>query len=67
MKTKMTRALASSIFALTLSAFPHHAAASSTTNPSAADSQIVRKSGGTNLLYVQVVLATDILFSTLLP
>jgi Spy/CpxP family protein refolding chaperone len=67
MKKKMTLALAASILALTVSAFPHQAVASSTTSPSTSDSQLVRKSGGSNLLYVQVILAAGSLLSALLP
>jgi hypothetical protein len=70
MKSKKTLVLAASIFALTLSAFPHHAAASSTTAPTSSDTSAIRKAGGSNLIYlqyVQVELLTGILSSALLP
>lgn len=63
MKKTMTLALAASIFALTLSAFPHHAAAS-TTSVSQADSEI-RRAGGGPVVYLTVGLAAEILSSVL--
>jgi hypothetical protein len=62
MKKKVTLALASSILTLTLSAFPHHAAASPTTAPPA-DSEALRKAGGSNLIYLPYLQ----LLSALLP
>jgi hypothetical protein len=67
MKSKKTLALATSILTLTISAFPHHAAAGTTTAPPTAGSQLLRKAGGTNLKYLQIVLAADTLLSALLP
>lgn len=68
MKSKKTLVLAALILALTLSAFPHNAAASSTATPPS-DSQSIRKAGGEKLKYMAtaVVLAADILFSAVLP
>jgi hypothetical protein len=70
MKSKKTLILAASILTLTLSAFPRHATATSTTTPSSSGSQAIRKAGGSNLPYVRylhVELAADILLSSLLP
>lgn len=67
MKSKKTLVLAASILALTLSAFPHDAAAGTTTAPPQASSDMTRKAGGSNLIYLQVVLAAGTLISTLLP
>jgi hypothetical protein len=67
MKSQKTLVLAASIFALALSAFPHHAAADSTTAPPPSDSQSIRKAGGSPLKSLAVELAGDILLSALLP
>ena len=67
MKCKKTLVLAASIFALTLSAFPHHAAASSNTTPPNSGSQLVRMPGKNPCPYMQVVPAVSILLSALLP
>jgi hypothetical protein len=56
MKNKKTLVLAASIRALTLTAFPHVAAAGTGAAPQAV-SEIVRKAGGSNLIYVQVIRA----------
>lgn len=66
MKSKRTFIIAAFAAALALSAFPHHAAADSTTAPTP-DSGAIRKAGGTNLIYIQYVLVGDILVSVLLP
>ncbi|MGB7264341.1 MAG: hypothetical protein WBC92_02435 [Terracidiphilus sp.] len=66
MKKNMTLSLAALILAVTLTAFPNVAAADTTTAPTASASQIVRKAGGSNLIYVQLVLAAGSLLSTLL-
>jgi len=69
MKCKKTLVLAASIFVLTLSAFPHRAAASSTTAPTSSDTSVIRKAGGSNLIYLQYVqlnLAANVLLSALL-
>jgi hypothetical protein len=67
MKSKLTLGLATAMFTLTLSAFPPHAAASSTIAPPSTSSEAIRKAGGSNLIYVQVVLAAGNLLSALLP
>jgi hypothetical protein len=67
MKTNMTLALAASILTLTVSAFPHRAAGSSTTAPPTSDSQAIRKAGGSPMKYMEVVLASSSLLSALLP
>ena len=68
MKSKKTLVLAASILTLTLSAFPHDAAASSTATPPS-DSQALRKAGGDKVKYMEtaVVLAAGILLSAVLP
>lgn len=67
MKSKLTLALAAAMFTLTLSAFPHHAVAGSTTAVvSGATSDLVR-AGGDKVKYMAVGLAVDILLSALLP
>jgi Cu/Ag efflux protein CusF len=50
MKSQKTLVLAASIFAITLSAFPHHAAASSAIAPPSTSSEAIRKAGGSNLI-----------------
>lgn len=67
MKSKMTLALAASILTLTLSAFPDLAAATTTTNAAPSDSPALRKAGGSQLIYLQVILATGNLLSVPLP
>jgi hypothetical protein len=67
MKSKMTLGLATAMSTLTLSAFPHPAAASSTASSApAATTELVRKAGGDKLKYMTVILAVDTL-SALLP
>jgi ABC-type oligopeptide transport system substrate-binding subunit len=66
MKSKKTLLLAASILALTLSAFPHVAAASERMTVQAG-SDMFRKAGGTNCPYLQVILAAGNLLSALLP
>jgi hypothetical protein len=66
MKSTKTLVLAGSILALTLTAFPHDAAASTGTAPQQAGSDL-RKSGGTALPYLRVALVTGTLFSLLVP
>lgn len=66
MKSKKTLVLAASILTLTLSAFPHHAAASTGSAPQQADSDI-RKAGGTALVYITYLVTAGTLFSALLP
>ena len=65
MKKNMTLAFAALILTLTLSAFPHYAAASSTTS-SQGDSDYCR-AGGSQVPYMAVELAAEILSSALLP
>jgi hypothetical protein len=65
MNSQKILVLAASILALTLTAFPHVAAAGTGTAPQAV-SEIVRKAGGSNLIYVQV-LVVGTLLSALLP
>ncbi|HSZ17278.1 MAG TPA: hypothetical protein VK764_09270 [Terracidiphilus sp.] len=68
MKSNLTLALAASILTLTLSAFPHHASADSTTAAvSGATSDLLRASGGQPVKYMAVELGADILLSALLP
>jgi hypothetical protein len=69
MKSKKTLVLAGLILALTLSAFPHDAAAGATTAPPQASSDITRKGGDSKVKYMEtvVVLAADILLSAVLP
>jgi hypothetical protein len=68
MRSQKTLALAASIFALALSAFPHHAVADSTTAAvSVATSDLARASGDSKVKYLAVRLAADILLSALLP
>jgi hypothetical protein len=66
MKSKKAPVLAALILALTLSAFPHHAAASTGTTPQAS-SDMIRRAGGTSCPYLQVLLAGGMLISVLLP
>ena len=66
MKRQMKLALATLIFALTLSAFPHNAAASTTSAAPPPDSML-RKAGGSPLIYLTFGLAAGILSSVLLP
>jgi hypothetical protein len=66
MKSQKTLALAASIFALALSAFPLHAAADSTTATPAVP-EVLRASGDKPVKYMAVGLAVDILLSALLP
>jgi Spy/CpxP family protein refolding chaperone len=66
MKSNKTLVLAASMLALTLSAFPHQAAASSTTAPTAV-SEISKPIGGKPVKYMLVALAADILLGALLP
>jgi hypothetical protein len=66
MKSKRNLVFAASFLALTLSAFPHVAAASICTT-SQAGSDMLRKAGGTNCPYLQVILAAGNLLSALLP
>jgi hypothetical protein len=66
MKSKKTLVLPASFLALTLSAFPHVAAASEGTTVQAG-SDMFRKAGGTNCPYLQVILAAGNLLSALLP
>jgi hypothetical protein len=66
MKSKKTLVLAASILALTLSAFPHDAAASTGTTPQAG-SDTTRKAGGTSCPYLQIILAAGNLISLLVP
>jgi len=65
MKSTKTLVLAASILALTLTAFPHVAAAGTSTTPQV--SSDLRKAGGTALVYIQLALATGTLFSLLVP
>jgi hypothetical protein len=65
MKSKRTLVLAASILALTLTAFPHVAAAGTGAAPQQASSDMTRKAGGSNLLYVQVIVAAGNLISLL--
>jgi hypothetical protein len=68
MKRTMTFAIATAVFALTLSALPRPAAASSTTSAAPGPtSELVRKAGGDKLKYMEVGLAVDTLLSVLLP
>ena len=67
MKKKMTLALASSILTLTLSAFPHRAAASTASAAPPPDSQLTRASGDKPVKYMELGLVADILSSVLLP
>jgi hypothetical protein len=67
MKSKMTLGLAVAMFALTVSALPRPAAASSITSVPGATSELVRKAGGDKLKYMEVGLAIDTLLSVLLP
>jgi len=67
MKSKKTLVLAGSILALTLWAFPHDAAAGTTTAALQANSDLTRKAGGEKLIYIQLALATGTLFSLLVP
>jgi hypothetical protein len=69
MKSKKTLVLAASIFALTLSAFPHHAAASATTAPTPSDTVLIRKAGGSKLIYLQSIQVAQVanILASLLP
>jgi|HubBroStandDraft_2_1064218.scaffolds.fasta_scaffold388354_2 hypothetical protein len=67
MKSTKTLVLAASILALTLTAFPHVAAAGTVVAPQQASSDLTRKAGGSNLLYVQVIVVAGNLISLLLP
>ena len=66
MKSNKTLVLAASILALTLSAFPHVAAASIGTTAQAG-SDMLRKGGDSRIPYLQVILAAGNLLSALLP
>jgi hypothetical protein len=65
MKSKRVLVLAASILALTLTAFPHVAAAGTGAAPLQASSDMTRKAGGSNLLYIQVIVAAGNLISLL--
>ena len=67
MKSKMTLRLAVAMLALTVSALPRPAAASSITSVPGVTSELVRKAGGDKLKYMEVGLAIDTLLSVLLP
>lgn len=67
MKRKLTYALASSILTLALSAFPHYAAASSTT-PSSTTPQSMRARGDRAVKYMDIPIIVAVgLLSALLP
>jgi hypothetical protein len=66
MKKNMTLGLAASILTLTLSVFPHHAAAS-TTAAAPTVPEVSKPTGGKPGPYLSVELAADILLSALLP
>lgn len=64
MKSKRTFIIAVFVAALALSAFPHHAAADSTTAPPS-NSDAIRKAGGSNLIYLTYAVTADILLAVL--
>lgn len=66
MKKKMTLALAALIFSITLTAFPHVAAADTGTTPQAS-SEMTRPTGKSPMVYMRVILAVGNLLSALLP
>jgi hypothetical protein len=66
MKNIKTFVLAASMLTLTLSAFPHRAAASSTTIPPP-DIELARPTGKAPMVYMRVILAAGDLMSALLP
>ncbi len=67
MKKKMSFALAASILTLTLSAFPHQAAASTSTAPTTSVSDLTRASGDSKVKYMAIILTAGSLLSMLLP
>jgi len=67
MKGRNILVLAALTLALTLSAFPVHAAASTTSAAAPSDSQLVRASGAKPVEYAAVELSVAILESVLLP
>jgi FlaG/FlaF family flagellin (archaellin) len=64
MKSTKTLVLAASILALTLSAFPQVASADTATTQQAS-SDVMRKGGGSKLIYVQFIVAAGNLISLL--
>jgi hypothetical protein len=67
MKTRSILVLAALVLALTLSALPVRAAASTTSAAPPSDSQLVRASGDKPVKYMAVELAAAILESVRLP
>jgi hypothetical protein len=67
MKSKKTLVLTASILALTLSTFPHVAAADTTTAPPPASSDLTRPTGKAPMVYMRAILAVGDLISVLLP
>lgn len=66
MKKNVMLSLAALLFTLTLSAFPHHAEASSTTTPPP-DSDITRPTGKAPMVYMRAILAAGDVMLILLP
>ena len=66
MKSNKSLVLAASILALTLSAFPHVAAAS-ICSTAQASSGMMRKGGDGKLIYIQFIVAAGNLISLLVP
>ena len=67
MKSERTLVLAASIVALTLSVFPHDAAAATTTAALHADPGLTRRGGGKGVKYMAVMLAAGNLIRLLAP
>jgi len=66
-KSERTLVLAASIVALTLSVFPHDAAAATTTAALHADPGLTRRGGGKGVKYMAVMLAAGNLIRLLAP